>query len=1036
MGKLKPNEKLRILHAMVQARESDRREGILSRQGKGWFQIGSMGHEALGAIATGLGQDDYIFPHYRDKALVFARGLSVKEVALGFFAKRESSSGGRQLPGHFSSREHHVWSMPSPTGSNLLPACGVAWGMRLDGHDDVVIACVGDAGMRQGEFYEAVAFAHQMQLPVVFVVEDNQMGISTETNQTNPLRLGLFNQDIVLHVNGRSVDDVFSGASMAIHRVRSKEGPCILWCELDRLCSHSSSDDQRIYRKSEEIDAMFSRDPIEELAAGLVQDGELTEKSWEQWHEEIQNEVVQAYEIAENSIDPQPSETMAEVIAPVEISDEVLFDHSGADRMLDAVNRVFHNALSKDRRTIFFGEDVQDPLGGVFKLTTGLSTDYPDRVFNSPLAEATIIGVGCGLASYGMRPVFELQFIDFVGPAWNQIVTNLSTLRWRTFGDWTCPMVVYAPYGAYLPGGGPWHSQSNESAFAHVPGIRVVVPSNPTDAAGLVQSAMQAEDPTIVLLPKHLLRVRMPISDEVKAIPFGKARQMREGWDLTLVCWGNTVEKAEEALQQMEGSVSVDWIDLRSIQPWDKDAILESVKKTGRLLIVQEDNRSASIGQMIIAEVLGNEACWSSLQSPPRLLAREDVHIGFHPNYEESCLPSGGEIAQAIFDLVYGQADQPRLVSNTSSDRNGHSGSNGADASTEDHDMKKIPIKVPAIGEGLEEARILKFFKSPGDAVQRDELIYQLETDKAVVDIEAPHAGTLTDWAAEEDATVSIGATIGHIEADIEGEIDTSHEKGNPMGAMYNTPSEQAMIDQVQAKLSEEAPSGYEEIRLSDQQQILAGRLTRAARVVVPATIFQKASWSAISEAREKLRANPETEHITSFALATRCIVNAIAKHEVFRSSLPRHSMLRIYEHVHLGVAVSLPDDDLTTAVVDNADTYDLSSYAKILKERVKEARDGEDQVRHHTSVIVTSLTAMDIRDAIPVIVPPAMATLALSSPYEELSLVDGEVVSTKYLNLSLTIDHRVVNGARAASFLNDVRYEMEHVSLPDELVG
>lgn len=1031
MGKLKPREKMRILRAMLQGRESDRREGILSRQGKGWFQIGSMGHEALGAVATGLGRDDFIFPHYRDKALVLARGMSVKDIALSFYAKRASSSGGRQLPGHFSSRKLNIWSMPSPTGSNLLPACGVAWGMRLDGHDDVVVACVGDSGMRQGEFYEALAFAHQWQLPVVFIVEDNLMGISTDTRDTNPLRLGLFNEDIIIRVNGRSVDQVFSGVSTAIHRVRSREGPCILWCELDRLCSHSSSDDQRIYRKSEEIEEMFSRDPIKDLAADLINEGHMTNRDWSSWQEEIKNEVETAYLEAEASEDPSPSETFDEVIAPADVdTGKILYPQPESDRMLDAVNRIFRDALERDRRTVFFGEDISDPLGGVFKLTSGLSSDYPDRVFNSPLAEATIVGIGVGLASYGMRPVFEIQFVDFSGPAWNQIVTNLSTLRWRSFGEWKCPLVLYAPSGAYLPGGGPWHSQSNESAFAHIPGIRVVVPSNPNDAAGLLHTAMQADDPTVVLLPKHLLRVRMEINEDVRPVPFGKARQLREGWDITLITWGNTVEKGQEALDQLGDAVSVDWFDLRSIQPWDRDAIVDSVKKTGRLLVVQEDNISASVGQMIIAEVMQDEACWSALQTPPRLLARADVHIGFHPNYEETCLPSGAEIAHAILSMAYGESTAP--LTPTSLNGSGHRHHGGGPV--EEKTMTKMPIRVPAIGEGLEEARILKFFKNPGDHVKRDELIYQLETDKAVVDIESPAAGILSGWEAAVDSTVAIGSTIGHIEPD--GSTGRAGDKeDNPLASMYSAPAEDSLIRKVTKEMTEEAPSGYEERRLSDQQQILAGRLTRAARVVVPATIVQKADWGAIRAARDLIRDKPKYQHITSFSMATSCIIRAIAKHEVFRSSLPRHSMLRVYEHVHLGVAVSLENDDLTTAVVDNADTYDLSEYARILREKIREARQGEDQIRQHTSVIVTSLTQMDIHDAIPVIVPPAMATLALSSPFEELHLHEGEVMATQKLNLSLTIDHRVVNGARAASFLNDVRDALENFKLPEELL-
>jgi 2-oxoisovalerate dehydrogenase E1 component len=320
--------------------------------------------------------------------------------------------------------------------------------------------------------------------------------------------------------------------------------------------------------------------------------------------------------------------------------------------MVDAVNQVFQAGLRRDPKYVFFGEDIADPKGGVFRLTAGLSTEFPSRVFNSPLAEATIVGVGIGLACYGMRPVFEIQFIDFMGPAWNQIGQNLCTLRWRTFGEWKCPMVLYAPYGAYLPGGSLWHSQANESLFAHTPGLRVVVPSTPEDAAGLMWTAMHAEDPTIFLIPKHLFRLQMEVPAAVPAVGFGQARLRRAGDDVTVVAWGNCMEQSLAAADALANEVSVEVIDLRSIQPWDRATVLASLEKTGRLVVVQEDGQSCSVGQMIISEIVGDPNSWSFFVSAPQLVSKPDVHIGYNPIYEYAALPSTEQVIAAIRHTV------------------------------------------------------------------------------------------------------------------------------------------------------------------------------------------------------------------------------------------------------------------------------------------------------------------------------------------------------------------------------------------------
>ncbi|MEM9446334.1 MAG: thiamine pyrophosphate-dependent enzyme [Verrucomicrobiota bacterium] len=1013
---LETSQKKLLLQTMVMSRESDRREGILLRQGKGWFHIGSMGHEALAALALSLTPTDFLFPHYRDRALVMQRGLSVLELARGFFGKRDSSSGGRQLPSHFSDRLLNIWSMPSPTGANLLPACGTAWGMKLQGTDDAVLACVGDSGMRQGEFYEALAIAYELALPVVFVVEDNQYGISTFTGDSNPLRKGMFSKDFFIRVNARKVEEVYKVSQEALEKAREGSGPTLLWCDLDRISSHSSSDDHRLYRSADDIVKMDQLDPMEALALELMEESELAKEEWDDFKRELASKVEQDYWEAERSKDPRPNESFEQIRArPSEVEEDLFEPEDDSWRMIDTINRVFQKALEGDRKVVFFGEDIEEPMGGVFKLTEGLSGKFSDRVFNSPLAEATIMGMASGLASYGMRPVFELQFIDFVGPAWNQLVTNLSMLRWRTFGEWVCPAVIYAPYGAYLPAGGPWHSQSNEGSFAHIPGLEIVVPSTPEDAAGLMQSALNSSDPTLVLLPKHLLRRKFE-SKPVRTIPLGKCKILQEGDEVTVVTWGNCIEKVEEAVEKLQGAVSVEIIDLRSIVPWDKEAVMNSVKGTGRLLVVQEDSRSCSMGQLIICEISENAHLWERLIAPPKLLSREDVHIGYNPIYEYGVLPSIDQITSAISELMGGDSNAERSKTRL-----------GAELTTNGKSHKDVsytsPIKVPTIGEGLEEATVLKFFKQVGDFVKKDEPIYQLETDKAVVDVESPKDGVLGEWKVSENDVISIGAVIGHIQL----HTALSHEKVTHTDEVRVTkpavPVELKEIPVVELKDSSE---DYDDLPLTAQQRVLANRLVRGNKLAVPATVFQDVEWAAVREARKGFKQNPETSGISSFALAAWCIVQAVKKYPTFRSSLPHQSVLRVYKNVHLGIAVSLPGDDLVTAVVENADTYGLKDFSKRMRSQVELARQGVDQARENVPLVLTSMSAFDIPRAIPVIVPPSVATLFLGTPDPKLEIKDGEVMSHEVVNLSLTIDHRVINGGGAAAFLNEVRDNLE----------
>src|SRR5438270_6902810 len=647
MPVLSKEDKLRLLTTILESRHADLREQNLNRQGKGHFHVSGMGHEALAAVSIQTESGDYIVPYYRDRGLVLGRGMTTRQLGLEYFAKRNTGSGGRQMPSHYSNADLHIWSVPTPTGSQLLPACGIAWGIRLDTKPNLVVTTVGDAATSQGDFYEPICFAKEKKLPLLCLVEDNAYGISMPTRKNNPLALNVLEPDNWRRIEGHDVQEVYDATAEAFEKIRAGNGPFFFWINMERLSSHTSSDDQKLYRSAEELRALEKFDPLKCWKDLLIEEGLITAEQYAKLDDDVKERIRREYSEAEKAEDPSPNELLANVTAPPPKSDKEILP-PGKYRIGDTVNKTLRLGLEEDARRVLFGEDIEDPKGGVFRLTQKLSTEFPKQVFNSPLAESTILGVACGLAAYGKRPVFELQFIDFIYPGFNQLVTNISTLRWRSSGNWKCPAVIYAPYGAYLPGGSLWHSQSNESALAHYPGLNVVVPSTPADAAGLLWTAMHAEDPVIFLVAKHLLWAEYEYTLPIRAVSLGKARMVREGSDVTLVAWGNTIETSLEALDKIYNEISLEVIDLRSIVPWDSAAIEESVRKTRRLVVAQEDSENCSVGQMIISHVTGRPELWNELLSPPILVSKPNVVIGYNPIYEYAALPDVGRIVGAI----------------------------------------------------------------------------------------------------------------------------------------------------------------------------------------------------------------------------------------------------------------------------------------------------------------------------------------------------------------------------------------------------
>ncbi|MBS0657955.1 MAG: 2-oxo acid dehydrogenase subunit E2 [Verrucomicrobia bacterium] len=1053
---LTPEQQRHILTLMLESRHGDLRQESLNRQGKGHFHVSGMGHECMAVLGAMMGPDDMASMYYRDRSFLIGRGVTTRELALDYFAKRESSTGGRQMPAHGTYKKFGLWSVSTPTGAQLLPACGMAWGMQMDGKDSFCVTSIGDAATRQGDFYEAVCFARERLLPVLFVVEDNGFGISSRTRKINPLVIGALSPDDWRQVDGSDVNDMLSACADAIEHLRARRGPAFLWIRMERLSSHTSSDDQKLYRSAEEMATLEKGDPIARLRDEMIAAGHFTQGEYEALDQEVKERVRKAYAEAERAADPLAEDLQNEVFgdAPVPSNESVL--PPGKYRMGDTVNLTLRTALEREPQAVLFGQDIEDPKGGVFRLTKGLSKDFPARVHNSPLAESTILGVAAGLASYGKRPLFELQFIDFISPGWNQLVTNWSTLRWRSAGEWKCPAVLYAPCGAYLPGGSLWHSQTNEAQLAHHPGIRVVMPSTAEDAAGYLWSGLRAEDPTIILLPKHLLWVEQQCELPVRGVPFGKARHIAAGADVTLVGWGNTVEVCTMAMRDVTCEASADFFDLRSIVPWDREALADSVRRTGRLVVVQEDTENCSVGQMIISTLMSDPSVFARMKAPPALVSKGNVMIGYNPIIEFAALPDAERVAAAIRACIASDAG----VLKDESGRKKEEGEPAhiaeakrkvlgdlllpppaAAATSLQGQMEKaresapapaptvaapapaaapatpveasaggaVTLKVPILGEGIRAARIVALLKKPGEKIKADEPLCELETDKAVYPVEASGAGELQNWLVAIGDSVEIGSPLGTILAADPGAWGHNAAAGGGEGA----------------------PEVHKPKTPTGPQPALSPAITRRLVGVVPVSCSVQARFENVRQARRQSKARGS--NVTPSLIAAWCIVRAVAGHESFRRELLADDTIRQNEAFDLGLAVALDGDRLVTAVIPEVAQLSWDDFSKAYAFAIDEARNGRIHAEIKAPVILTSLGGFGVRHGTPILVPPAVGTLFIGEAHWEMQPEgDGSwPVPQEVVTLSLTFDHRIVNGAGAAAFIQDVKKRLETFVLP-----
>ncbi len=742
-----------ILHAMVTARLLDELEHEYTARGEAFFHVSGAGHEGVAALEPHLRSEDYIHAHYRDKALLVARGLTPYDYFLALFDKDASSSKGRQLNAHVIVKKHKVLSIAGPVANNAPQSAGISAELKAratSGNYPISVCAVGEGTTHEGEFLEALTLSIINKLPVLFLIEDNKFAISTPTEGKTFYRVGDKDLDSfmdvpITRIDGRKPHEAYEAFAEVTADMRKNGNARIVVFSVDRLASHSNADDQKIYRSIEEIRHLEdTADPIINYIMHLHGEGvEDAKKRFQALCDEMRPALREKAQQAQREANPK-AVFSAKAPLPSVVHEKAQQPYESGDAtMIDAMREVLDSWLEKDERVFLYGQDIEDPKGDVFGLTKGLSNKFNGRVVNSPLSESFIIGTSIGRALAGGRPVAFLQFADFLPLAFNQIYAELGSLYWRTGGTWPVPVIVMVTCGGYRPGLGPFHASVMESIVTHVPGIDVLMPSNAADAAGLLNAAFLSERPTFFFYPKSRLNAPTKTISKRSARSYvvvpGTADRVREGNDITIVGYGNTMPLCEKAADVLaKAGKHADVIDLRSMSPLDDEMIRRSVKRTGRLLVTHEDTRSVSMSSEIIARVV-EHAELQDLRAIARV-TRADTYVPCNFENQLEVLPSYKRILETAVELLGGAVTWQ----------------------VEEKDQGGAFADILAVGisPSDEHLTIMKWNIAEGDTIQEGDLIAEGEADKSACDIRASISGTVDKLCVAEGDMIAIGQPI------------------------------------------------------------------------------------------------------------------------------------------------------------------------------------------------------------------------------------------------------------------------------------
>ncbi len=795
---------LELYRPMVASRYTDQLQSAAAQRGEVFFYIPSSGHEAAAALAPHLIDADWLHLHYRDRALAYARGVSYETVFYGLFSKAESNSAGRRMPAFPCDPSLNIMSTPTLVGSNVLQAVGAASVIKDDAGQPFVLVSVGDGATQQGEFYEAVAEAVRANLPVLFLIEDNRFALSTPTKGNTFYSLPNGESDSFLglpihRIDGSDAVPTFGKFEEIVSDLRKTRGPQIVVFNVERLESHTNADDQSVYRSEAELKAaMDNADPCAKLRDYMLANG-VDAAAVKAVEDDVKTKVDEAFQTARKGTTPK-AELTAKKPLP-EPREEYLGTAENRElSMLEAMREALKHRLSNDRKTTLLGQDIEDPKGDVFGLTRGLSKDFPKQVSNAALAENTILGVSTGQALAGGKPVAFMQFSDFLPVAYNHILSEIGAMYWRTNGQWESPVLIMSIAGGYRPGLGPYHAQTMESICAHVPGVDVFMPSTAADAAGLLNAISESGRPSVFLFPKSLINDRSSNTSadiDKHYVPIGKARIARVGQDITLVSWGGSmpvVERTAEALKEV--GINAEVIDLRTIFPWDEDAVLASAKKTGKLVVVHEDNKTSGMGAEVAAEIA--EKAGAAVQVAR--VTRPDTYIPYDYSCQIEVLPSFKRTLEKCCEMLEIDIHWNKPV---------------------EEEAGVITVKAIGSSPSDETITVANLLVAEGEEIKEGDLIASVEADKASMDISAPVSGKILEILAEEGDMLTVGTPMVKISSDEAAQLKplTKEDPGTPVMERRRTSN----VDEA-SSLVTAAPRETKTIYISNITKVLGSR--------------------------------------------------------------------------------------------------------------------------------------------------------------------------------------------------------------------